>query len=59
VYAPTNGSASAWYTNTNGYIQQQSGYPLGSGGAAGYAVVGTSKLSQAITNNGTIYGPQG
>ena len=59
VYAPTNGNSSGWYPDTNGYIQQQSGYPLGSGGAAGYAIIGTSKLSQSVTNNGTIYGPQG
>jgi len=59
VYIPTNGTATAAYPTSGTKGVMQSGSNYGSGGAAGYAIIGTSKLSQAITNNGTVYGPQG
>ena len=59
VYVPTDGNYGPWYPNIDGRSYQQTGGAPGSGGAAGYAITGTSKLSQAVANNGTIYGPQG
>ena len=58
-YIPTNGTATPGYPGSGVYGVMQSGSNYGSGGAAGYAIIGTSKLSQSVTNNGTIYGPQG
>ena len=59
TYIAQSTSPGTYYPPTGATGTMQSGYPVGSGGAAGYGITGTNKLSQPTTNNGTIYGPTG